>query len=661
MIYSIVVTNYLGDRIKLELGKPDVSGFLIKSITGLGPAKANVNTTEVSTNDGSLFNSARLSQRNIVLDMVFINTVYGESIEDLRQKSYKYFPLKKSVELTIETDNRYVKTTGYVESNEPNIFSSQEGTQISIICPDPYFYSAGEDGNNVTNFYSIDPMFEFPFSNESLDEPLLVFGEIQIKTEGVITYHGDSEIGVMIYIHAIGPATNINIYNTETREVMRINTEKISSLTGKGIVASDDIVINTAKGEKSITLIREGVSYNILNCLDKNTDWFTLAKGDNIFAFTADSGVTNLQFRVENKVIMELLVLNTTFESIAVVDTYESLIWTDRYNAYGDFEIFFAMDTGLLEYLKEDNYLWLKESEHCMIIEEIKIDSDTEDGNHLIVTGRSLESILERRIIWGQRIFSGNFQNAIQTMLNENIISPSIADRKIPNFTFKASTDSKVTGLTIDNQYTGDDLYTVIKGLCEENNIGFKIILTDDNKFEFSLYAGADRSYDQTENPYVVFSPNFENIINSNYYSSKANLKNVTLVAGEGEGASRKTTVVGSGSGLDRRELFTDARDISSDTEDGQLPENEYIAQLTAKGEKNLADHDRVTAFEGEVEVTRLFKYGEDFFIGDIVQIANEYGNEGSAYISELIISRSKDEQSIYPTFKTISEKEGTS
>lgn len=305
MIYSIVVTNYLGDRIKLELGKPDVSGFLIKSITGLGPAKANVNTTEVSTNDGSLFNSARLSQRNIVLDMVFINTVYGESIEDLRQKSYKYFPLKKSVELTIETDNRYAKTTGYVESNEPNIFSSQEGTQISIICPDPYFYSAGEDGNNVTNFYSIDPMFEFPFSNESLDEPLLVFGEIQIKTEGVITYHGDSEIGVMIYIHAIGPVTNINIYNTETREVMRINTEKISSLTGKGIVASDDIVINTAKGEKSITLIREGVSYNILNCLDKNTDWFTLAKGDNIFVFTADSGVTNLQFRVENKVIYE--------------------------------------------------------------------------------------------------------------------------------------------------------------------------------------------------------------------------------------------------------------------------------------------------------------------------------------------------------------------
>ncbi len=357
---------------------------------------------------------------------------------------------------------------------------------------------------------------------------------------------------------------------------------------------------------------------------------------------------------------MELLVLNTNYESIAVLDTYESLIWTDRYNSYGDFEMFFAMDESSLEYLKEDNYLWLKDSEHTMIIEDIRIDADTEDGNHLVVTGRSLESILERRIIWGQRVFTGNLQTAIQTMLNESIISPSIADRKISNFRFVASTDPKITSLTIDNQYTGDDLYTVIKGLCEENNIGFKIILADDNWFEFSLYAGVDRSYDQTENPYVVFSPNFENIINSNYFSSKASYRNVTLVAGEGEGTARKTTVVGSGSGLNRREVFTDARDISSETEDGvTLSDTEYYAQLRSKGLKTLADHPITTAFEGEVEVTRLFKYGEDFYIGDIVQIANEYGNEGSAYISELIISRSEAGFSVYPTFKTISKKEG--
>lgn len=305
MIYSFTITNYLGDTIKLTLREPALSGFLIKSVTGLGPVKANINTTEVATNDGSKFNSARLTQRNIVFQMVFVDTLKGESVEDIRQKSYKYFPTKKNVDIIIETDNRYVKTTGYVESNEPNIFSSQEGAQISIICPDPYFYTAGDNGDIVTEFYSIAPMFEFPFSNESLTDPMIVFSEIQSRAAGVITYYGDTEIGIVIRIHALGEATNIAIYNTDTREVMRIDTDKIKKITGKGLTVSDDIIINTAKGNKSITLLREGVSYNILNCLGKNPDWFTLTKGDNVFAFTAETGITNLQFRVENKIVYE--------------------------------------------------------------------------------------------------------------------------------------------------------------------------------------------------------------------------------------------------------------------------------------------------------------------------------------------------------------------
>ncbi|MDD4429552.1 MAG: phage tail family protein, partial [Paludibacter sp.] len=209
------------------------------------------------------------------------------------------------LDLLIETDNRIVKTTGYVESNEPNIFSSQEGSQISIICPDPHFYSAGPDGNNTTVFYGIESVFEFPFSNDSLTDPLIVFGNIQNKTENVITYKGDSEIGITIQIHAIGEAGSITIYNTGTRESMRIDTVKLEALTGSGIVASDDIIIKTQKGDKSITLIRGGKTTNILNCLDKRTDWFSLAKGDNIFAFTAESGTTNLQLWIENKVIYE--------------------------------------------------------------------------------------------------------------------------------------------------------------------------------------------------------------------------------------------------------------------------------------------------------------------------------------------------------------------
>lgn len=304
MIKSFTVTNYLGDTIKLDLQEPEKSGFLIESVSGIGPSKSNINTTEVSTSDGSIFNSARMNQRNIVLQFIFIETV-SESIEYIRQKSYKYFPVNKNIELLIETDNRIVKTTGYVESNEPNIFSSQEGTQISIICPDPYFYSAGAGSNNTASFNGIEHAFEFPFSNESLTDPLIEFGIIRSIAEKVITYLGDAEVGITIRIHATGDASNIVIHNIGTREMMGINTQKLKSLNGSGIIKSDDIVITTSKGDKGITLIRDGKLTNILNCLDKNTDWFSLSKGNNFFAVTAETGLSNLQFQIDNKIIYE--------------------------------------------------------------------------------------------------------------------------------------------------------------------------------------------------------------------------------------------------------------------------------------------------------------------------------------------------------------------
>jgi hypothetical protein len=76
-------------------------------------------------------------------------------------------------------------------------------------------------------------------------------------------------------------------------------------MTGSGIVFGDDIIISTVRGQKYIKLLRNGEYTNILNCLDMDAEWFQLTKGDNIFAFTADSGSTNLQFRVENQTIYE--------------------------------------------------------------------------------------------------------------------------------------------------------------------------------------------------------------------------------------------------------------------------------------------------------------------------------------------------------------------
>lgn len=107
---------------------------------------------------------------------------------------------------------------------------------------------------------------------------------------------------------------------------------------------------------------------------------------------------------------MNPVILDTSLNNVAVLDTFESLIWTERYSAHGDFELYTGVDETILKNVKEDFYVWLKESEQTMIIEDLQVETDIENGNYVTITGRSLESILDRRIIWNQTILNGNFQ-----------------------------------------------------------------------------------------------------------------------------------------------------------------------------------------------------------------------------------------------------------
>lgn len=302
MIQSIEVTNYHGESKLFKLLKPSESGCLITSITGLGPPKATINTISNTVGDGATFASSRVTTRNIV---VTFKPLDSPNIETVRQELYRYFPIKQQLRFTIKTDNRYCYTIGYVESNEPSIFSNNETIKISIICPDSYFYAAGDGEYSITSFLGISGAFEFPFENDSISQKLLEFGNLNMLEEKSIVYNGDADIGVTITAHALGDVSGFAIYKTRTGESMAIDSEKLITYTGSDIKQGDDIIINTVAGSKSIELYRDGDYINILNCLVKGSNWFKLVKGDNIFAFTATSGATNLQVQIQNRVAYE--------------------------------------------------------------------------------------------------------------------------------------------------------------------------------------------------------------------------------------------------------------------------------------------------------------------------------------------------------------------
>jgi len=311
MIKSITVINYLGEQLTIELAAPEKSGLWVKSVDGIGPGKATINVTNMASNDGGVFNSARAETRNVNIVLGMYETKIGDSdwsIERSRQETYKYFPKKRWVRLIFETDNgmsRYID--GYVESNEPDIFEKRETTDISIICPDPNFYDAS--GQSIDELAVVTPNFEFPgvpptdntgYSNESLSEDLTEFGIISTDVSTtVIDYKGDVETGCLFRIRCRGHVEGLSLYNSVTGESIIIDDSKLdSTLLPGGISDGDTVEICTIRGNKSAVIIRNGISYNILNSLGMNPSWFQIYPNDNIFAFTANVGSENVEIEI---------------------------------------------------------------------------------------------------------------------------------------------------------------------------------------------------------------------------------------------------------------------------------------------------------------------------------------------------------------------------
>ena len=348
---------------------------------------------------------------------------------------------------------------------------------------------------------------------------------------------------------------------------------------------------------------------------------------------------------------MNIYILNKALEIIAVIDSYSSVIWTNRYFECGDFELYLQVTPQLINTLQKDYYLVREGKENNgMIIEYIEIGTDAEEGNYLLVKGRCLKSIVYRRIIWEQTALNGKVETCINRLLNENLINPRIPQRKIDNFTIGSIID---TGKIMQSQYTGANLGETITAICQSFGLGWDVeIDIERKKFLFVLYSGVDRSYKQDVLPWVVFSNDYEDLLTTVYKYDNSNYSNVARIAGEGEGSARKIFTVGNSEGMERREIFVDARDISSN--DGELTDIEYYSQLEQRGIEKLAEQTDTESFEGET-VDYTYKYGEDYYLGDIVEVVNEYGISAETRVIGVI--ESEDESGVYtiPTFSSYS------
>lgn len=326
---------------------------------------------------------------------------------------------------------------------------------------------------------------------------------------------------------------------------------------------------------------------------------------------------------------MNIYVAKPIFETIAIIDYCNSIIWHEKYCGMGDFEIALPVSYGIKDVFEKDNLIYRDDREAVMIVEKIQLTTSEEDGDQIIVSGRTCDAFIARRIVWGQQTYSGYVGQCVIDLLNNNLINPSDPARKVDLFKLGEVPDILQT---LEKQITGDGLLDSVIEMLSNYSMGYKIS-RDSGKLRIEIIQGTDRSSGNVAgNPTVKFSPEFDNLLSSTYEFDNTSYRNEALIGGEGEGSARTYAAIGGNVGLDRYEMFVDSRSTSSN--DGEITPEVYLEQLKEEGREKLAENSVIETFAGEIEENSTYRYGEDYALGDIVQIENEYGIGGKVRIT---------------------------
>lgn len=318
---------------------------------------------------------------------------------------------------------------------------------------------------------------------------------------------------------------------------------------------------------------------------------------------------------------MNLYILDEKLNTIANYDFYKSIIWSNRYYKTGDFELQIPLTKDVKEKIKQDHYIYRDRDYKNGIVERPKIIEKVEFienavENSLLVSGRDVTALLERRVIYPTEILKGNYETCILNLITKHVINPQDSRRVINTI------DIENTNLiidTIDAQVTGDTLLKYIEEVSNDYKMGFRTDFdVKRKKFIFKIFKGVNRF----ESNSVIISRKNNNLIKYDYINDKQKYKNMAIVAGSGEGSERKVIKLNDElMGLDRRELFVDAKDLSTTTSEGEtITDNEYMEQLRQRGSEKLSENKIDINNSCEIDPDGLFKFNKDYFVGDEIK-----------------------------------------
>lgn len=384
----------------------------------------------------------------------------------------------------------------------------------------------------------------------------------------------------------------------------------------------------------------------------------------------------------------------TSREIIRIEESFSSLVWTERYQEAGDFVLDISNNVSNIDVYKRGNYVIIDESDEIMIIEKVDVQEDTEEPV-LKISGRSLASILMRRVNAskvltlqsGSISYSGNYHDVVTSILNDDIISPkkqtykwthkdgdswvdgydqpnnsravieTIDDpgRAISNFTIS---DTVPSSITLDLEYTElKTIYDILNNISKKSVTGFNVRFSGSNGFVCNLYKGTDRTSSQKTLDPVIFSPIMDNISYVNYLEDQTDYKNYMISYNDSGVDTEDAASIYNKYSWVRRTNSTQASGIDRYEVPFRANSSEDTTMLASgKEEFEKGDYDLVKVSEGEIDPYVKNAFGENYFLGDMVDITNENGVVMTAVISEVVRSYDTDGFIVTPNFQNMQE-----
>ena len=312
-------------------------------------------------------------------------------------------------------------------------------------------------------------------------------------------------------------------------------------------------------------------------------------------------------------------IFDSELNFVAEIKNYQYCLFNRNWYKVGEFELRVSDEVTGVEYLKRNNIIMLgNERNKAGIINYRYITIDETDDNEIwIIKGVTLGGIMSQRVIIpptgsSHDEITDNVESVMKHYVENNVVNPVDEDRKIDNVVLEINENK---GEEIEWRSRYKNLAEELESISKESGIGWDIHLGN-GELEFKVLEGKDLRVDNKENNSpVIFSPELRTIATQGYIEDGLGMKNFAYVGGQGEGDNRIIEEVGDDTGIDRKEIFIDARDIDDE------------ALLERRGKDRLRERELNITLEIDVLQKSQFKFEEDYNLGDLVTIKNKKWN----------------------------------